>query len=73
MKTRRLTLRQGHAAEAVCALVQWAAAQPGVKVIEDEALADNIPSQRVLEKVGFVPNGKTGEEGPRFVWRPKLP
>ena len=27
----------------------------------------NKASQRVLEKCGFVPDGTTGEEGPRFV------
>ena len=27
----------------------------------------NIASQRVLAKTGFVSNGVTGEEGPRFV------
>ena len=29
--------------------------------------ADNLASQRVLEKAGFVPSGEYGEEGPRFV------
>ena len=60
---------RGYATEAVSAVVQWAAAQPGVKTIEAETGADNTASQRVLAKSGFVPNGEMGEEGPRFVWK----
>ena len=40
--------------------------QDTVKRVEAEIETDNIASQRVLEKVGFVPTGKNGEEGPRF-------
>ena len=58
---------KGYATEAVTALTQWAAKQPGVCRIEAETDPDNAASQRVLEKVGFVRNGKYGEEGPRFV------
>lgn len=58
----------GYATEAVRTVVQWAARQPGVTRIEAETAPDNAGSQRVLEKCGFVPNGVTGEEGPRFVW-----
>ena len=35
-------------------------------MIEAEAEVGNLASQRVLAKCGFVPNGKTGEEGPRY-------
>lgn len=35
--------------------------------VEAETAPDNKASQRVLEKCGFVPDGTTGEEGPRFV------
>lgn len=58
----------GYASEAVQAAVLWAAEQPGVTRIEAETAPDNRVSQRVLEKCGFLPNGITGEEGPRFVW-----
>ena len=57
---------QGYASEAVNAAVRWAMQQPGVTRVEAETEPDNPASQRVLEKCGFVPNGKTGEEGPRF-------
>lgn len=60
---------RGYMTEAVTAVVQWAAVQPGVKLIEAEAEADNAASIRVLQKSGFVPNGKIGDEGPRFVWK----
>ena len=59
----------GYASEAVSAMTEWASKQPGVKMIEAETDVGNIASQRVLEKAGFVPTGRTGEEGPRFVWR----
>ena len=35
--------------------------------IEAETDPDNQPSMNVLAKVVFIPNGETGEEGPRFV------
>lgn len=57
---------KGYATEAVSAMVSWAEKQPGVTVIEAETEPDNAASQRVLEKAGFRPTGKTGEEGPRF-------
>lgn len=60
---------QGLMTEAVMAVVRWAAAQEGVKQIEAETEENNAASKRVLEKAGFVPNGKTGDEGPRFVWK----
>ena len=60
---------KGYATEAVKAITEWASRQQGVKLIEAETDAENIASQRVLIKAGFVPTGKNGEEGPRFVWR----
>ena len=59
--------KNGYATEAVKAMVNWAIKKPGVNCIEAEAEADNVASLRVLEKCNFVPNGQTGEEGPRFV------
>ena len=59
---------RGYMTEAVSAVVRWAAARDGVKLIEAETGENNAASKRVLEKSGFVPNGMTGEEGPRYVW-----
>ena len=58
---------KGFAAEAVDAAVNWALGQPDVKRVEAETEPDNIASQRVLEKCGFIPTGVIGEEGPRFI------
>lgn len=60
---------KGYATEAVTAAVKWASQQPDVTAIEAETDDENIASQRVLEKTGFVPTGAWGEEGPRFVYR----
>lgn len=57
---------QGYATEAVKAAVDWAFEHPEVTALEAEALPDNIASQRVLAKCGFVPTGEMGEEGARY-------
>ncbi len=57
----------GYATEAVGAAVSWAKAQSGVTAVEAETEPGNKASQRVLEKLGFVPTGEYGEEGPRFI------
>ena len=62
---------QGYAAEAVKAVLTWAFKNPEVTAIEAETDAENTASKRVLEKCGFILNGRIGEEGPRFtVTRP---
>ena len=53
--------------EAVVAMSRWASEQIGVKYVEAETNLDNKASQRVLEKAGFISNGKMGLEGPRYV------
>ncbi|MBQ8680631.1 MAG: GNAT family N-acetyltransferase [Treponema sp.] len=58
--------RQGYATEAVNAVTAWAFQNPNVTAIEAETDAENVASKRVLEKCGFIANGKIGEEGPRF-------
>jgi ribosomal-protein-alanine N-acetyltransferase len=57
---------RGYAAEAVDAAVRWALKQPAVKLVEAETEPGNRASRRVLEKCGFLPSGRFGEEGPRF-------
>ena len=59
----------GYATEAVSALVDWALHQPGVTCVTAETEENNIASQRVLKKSGFIPTGETGEEGPLFARR----
>jgi len=58
---------EGYATEAVAAFVNWAFCQPGINCVTAEAEESNLASIRVLEKVGFLPTGKRGEEGPLFV------
>ena len=60
---------KGYMTEAVTAMAKWASLQPNVNKIESEAEESNITSIRVLEKSNFVPNGKVGQEGIRFVWK----
>lgn len=62
---------QGFASEAVQAVVTWAFGEPNVAAIGAEANANNIASQRVLEKCGFELNGKMGQEGPLYMLRKK--
>lgn len=57
----------GYASEALQAVTQWAFSQKDVVFVEAETATDNRASQHVLEKCGFVPDGTTGDEGPRFV------
>ena len=61
---------RGYMTEAVRALTEWALSQKGVERVEAETEPDNAASQRVLARAGFVPTGTSGEEGPRFVFRP---
>ena len=51
--------------EAVEAMLDWAFVQEGVYAVEAETAPDNAASQRILEKMRFLPAGE-GEEGPRF-------
>ena len=60
---------QGYTTEAVRAACRWALQQPGVSAIEAETDPGNAASQAVLRKVGFVPTGILGKEGPRFIWK----
>jgi ribosomal-protein-alanine N-acetyltransferase len=46
---------QGYATEAVRAMVDWAFAQPGVKVVRALAPVWNTPAVHVAEKVGMRP------------------
>jgi ribosomal-protein-alanine N-acetyltransferase len=52
---------RGFATEAASALVQWALSHPEVKRVVAECLISNVPSIRVLEKVGMRRSGVDGE------------
>jgi ribosomal-protein-alanine N-acetyltransferase len=55
----------GYATEASKALVDWALAQEDVREVVAECEQSNIPSVRVLEKVGLE---RHGERGSRVLW-----
>ena len=57
---------KGYMCEAVVAVSKWALSQNGVERVEAEAEESNERSIRVLMNAGFIKNGKTGDEGPRF-------
>ena len=61
---------RGYMTEAVRAMTEWALSQEGVERVEAETEPDNAASQRVLARAGFVPTGKRGAEGPRYVYGP---
>ncbi|MCR4818630.1 MAG: GNAT family N-acetyltransferase, partial [Fretibacterium sp.] len=58
----------GYMTEAVKRISQWALTQNGVTRVESETAPENEASQKVLLHAGFVPTGKNGEEGPRFLY-----
>ncbi len=47
----------GYGGEAVAALVGWVRAQPGVRRVVAEVDASNLPSRRLLQRLGFVDGG----------------
>ncbi len=57
----------GFAAEAVTAAADWALNQNAVNCVTAEVKKDNFASIKVLEKSGFKPTGRTGEEGEIFI------
>ena len=50
----------GLAAEATALLVEWARAQPGVRAVAARVEPSNEPSRRLLERLGFAPDGVRG-------------
>lgn len=62
----------GYMSETVKAITEWALSQDNVRIVEAETDVNNIASQKVLMRAGFIKNGKIGEEGPRFVCGGKM-
>ena len=59
----------GFATEGVRALCEWAFKDGNVSAVAAETAPDYEASKNVLRKIGFVPSGETGKEGPRFILR----
>ena len=62
---------RGHAAAAIAELLDWARSKPDIAAVTAETAVDNLPSQRVLERNGFVRVGGRidAEDGPLICWR----
>jgi RimJ/RimL family protein N-acetyltransferase len=58
--------RRGYATEGAGALVGWALAQPGIRMVVAGCERDNLASIRTLERIGFR---RTGEAGGELRWR----
>lgn len=61
---------RGHATRAVAALILEASRDPEIDALKAETATDNIASQRVLERNGFVRSGTRvdPEDGALIVW-----
>lgn len=57
---------QGYATEAIKETIKWALEQEGVLAVIAETEKDNIPSQKVLQKIGMI---KYAETDTAFLWR----
>jgi len=62
---------RGAATRAIADLLAWAGADPRVGLVSAETGADNVASQRVLERNGFVRTGERldDEDGPLICWQ----
>jgi len=58
----------GLAGEAVALLAEWALCQPGVHVVSARVEAENTASVRLLDRLGFTPDGQS-EQHLRYVLR----
>ena len=58
--------RQGYGTEMVGALVDWALAQGRAQRIVADVLPSNVPSVRLLHRLGFIENGMSGGE-PNYI------
>lgn len=57
---------QGYATEAIRETVTWALEQEGVLSVIAETEKDNIPSQKVLQKIGMIKYDETDTD---YLWR----
>ncbi|WP_037094727.1 GNAT family N-acetyltransferase [Rhizobium leguminosarum] len=63
--------RRGCATRAIGQLLEWARKDPRVRLLSAETGVDNIASQRVLERNGFIRAGERidPEDGPVIRWQ----
>ena len=65
--------QRGFATEAVAGIIAWVRLIPFIRLVRAEALASNAPSQRVLEKNGFVLVGEYNPSEDGLMLRYELP
>lgn len=53
---------QGYMVETVKVITEWALSRKGVYFVEAETDPENVASQNVLSRAGFVKNGATGNK-----------
>jgi len=58
---------QGYATEVLGAIMNYAATEVGVTSLVANVIDANAKSKSLLEKLGFVPNGKTSIDGKEYV------
>ena len=65
---------RGHAAAAIAELLAWARSEPDIAAVTADTAVDNLPSQRVLERNGFIRVGGRidAEDGPLICWRTEV-
>jgi [ribosomal protein S5]-alanine N-acetyltransferase len=56
---------RGFATEIAAKVVEWAIRHPKIREVTAQCLEDNLPSIRVLEKLGMI---RTGKVGPLITW-----
>jgi [ribosomal protein S5]-alanine N-acetyltransferase len=61
---------RGYASEAASVLIAWALEQPDVARVIAKCGADNLPSARVLEKIGMT---EDGEANGQLLWKTMAP
>lgn len=55
-------MHQGYMVETVKVITEWALSRKGVYFVEAETDPENVASQNVLSRAGFVKNGATGNK-----------
>jgi RimJ/RimL family protein N-acetyltransferase len=62
---------RGHAAAAIAEVLDWARSQADIAQVTADTSVSNGPSQRVLERTGFIRNGERfdAEDGSLICWK----
>ncbi|WP_049734510.1 GNAT family N-acetyltransferase [Rhizobium ecuadorense] len=66
--------RRGYVTRAIGELLAWARKDPRVRLVSADTGVENIASQRVLERNGFVQTGERidPEDGPLICWQASI-